>query len=301
MACYKFKIDGVDTQVSIPSTLNSDSEFNWETFISDLKRQTDIENASENPETSVDLLVRLLDSHKKQENSGKESIKSIDKREAFQLIQKHLSRIGVSVHLESPESRERLGFSANTDAGVMNGEIYIFEDSAISSPMHEFLHLIFGVMKQDNFNKFSKLMGLMSSVSEFNTIKQQIDTNDSYRGLTDLDRSEEAFVRYMSSLLEENIEMSEEFNNVYDEINTILVPSIKKTFGIDGVVNLIDFLKSPFSDLTKQGSTLFVRKSLNTTGYSDNKYKVILSGKIMNYIQELSTGENPLIEEGECQ
>ena len=82
--------------------------------------------------------------------------------------------------------------------------------------MHEFLHLVFGVIKYDKFEDFSKLMGLMSSVPEFVQIKQEIDTNPSYNGLTDLDRNEEAFVRYMSELLDGRLQMSEQFNQIYD-------------------------------------------------------------------------------------
>lgn len=301
MACYRFKIDGVDTQVSIPSSLNIDNDFNWETFIRDLKEQINQEQLENIAETSVDKLIKLLDNHKIEETSGIESISDIDKKEAFELVKQHLARIGVPVHIESKQKLIELGFPTNVDAGVLDGEIYLSEDSSISSPMHEFLHLVFGVMKYDKFKDFSKLMGLMSSVPEFVQIKQEVDTNPSYSGLTDLDRNEEAFVRYMSELLDGRLQMSEQFNQIYDQINKIIIPFIKKTFGIDGIITLMDFLNSPFSDLTKQGSTLFVRKSLDTTGYSDNKYKAVLSGKIMNYIQELSVGDNPLIQEGDCQ
>lgn len=316
MACYRFKIDGVDTQVSIPSSLKNDEDFNWETFISDLKSFTEQEKANihtdlSDPdfivttrgvsETSVDKIVRLLDERKAEESLHQESINNIDKREAFELVKQHLKRIGVPVHIESQEKMAELGFPNNTDAGVLDGEIYLSEDSSISSPMHEFLHLVFGVMKYDKFKDFSRLMGLMSSVEEFNKIKQEIDTLPAYNGLTDLDKNEEAFARYMSELLDGRLQMSDEFNKIYDEVNRIMIPFIKTTFGIEGIINLMDFLNSPFSDLTKQGSTLFVKKSLDTTGYSDNKYKVVLSGKIMNYIKELSIGDNPLIQEGDCQ
>lgn len=315
MACYRFKIDGVDTQVSIPSSLKNDGDFNWETFISDLKKFTEQEKASiftdlynSNvvvttqgvAETSIDRIVRLLDEYKTEKSLHQESINNIDKREAFELVKQHLKRIGVTVHIESQEKMVELGFPNNTDAGVLDGEIYLSENSSISSPMHEFLHLVFGVMKYDKFKDFSQLMGLMSSVNEFNIIRQEIDTIAEYKGLTDLDKNEEAFVRYMSELLDGRLQMSDEFNKVYDEVNKIMVPFIKTTFGIEGIINLMDFLNSPFSDLTKQGSTLFVKKSLDTTGYSDNKYKVVLSSKIMNYIKELSLGDNPLIQEGDC-
>jgi hypothetical protein len=63
----------------------------------------------------------------------------------------------------------------------------------------------------------------------------------------------------------------------------------------DGLVN---FLQSPLKDLTKKGSTLFIKKTYRTTGYSENKKKVVESQRITQYIKDLI--EEGIIKE-ECE
>ena len=43
---------------------------------------------------------------------------------------------------------ENLGFPTTTEAAVKDGKIYVnLSRAKVSSPMHEFMHLVFAVMK----------------------------------------------------------------------------------------------------------------------------------------------------------
>lgn len=301
MACYKFKIDGVDTEISIPSSITKDEDVNLTSLLQDLISHTNDQKSQFIVETDIQKLSRLLNVSKENRQKGIDSILEIDKREAFNLIQQHLNRIGVTLHLiDSQSEMQSLGFPESTLAGIQNGEIYVLTTAPISAPMHEFLHLVFGVIKQDNFSKFLNITHLLDDVQEFKEILETVQNNSEYKNLIDADQREEAFVRFIENVIDGRIDPNN-FENIEQQINKELVPYIKTTFGLSEVSGVLDFLKSPLSSLTKQGSSLFVRKSLKTTGYSDKKYKVVLSGKIMNLINELSSGENPIIQKGECE
>lgn len=280
MNCYKFKVG--DTEISIPT---EGKPLSWDNIIASLL---------ETDQKIIQQIIDAVENYNYNKKKDLPKITDLDKREALNIIAGHLRDIGITVHFVSDMRAE--GFPNNTDAAVKNGEIYLTYNSSVSSPMHEFLHLVFSVMKYDNHKKFIDLMTTISQIQEVQQIRQELGTE--YEGMLDSDIQEEAFVRYMSGILEGKYEISNEFDQIYDEINNVLSPFIQKTFGLDEIVDLIDFLKSPFSDLIKQGSNLFIQKNLETTGYSDQKYKVELVGKIMNYIQYLVNQGN--IQEGDC-
>ena len=287
MACnYTFTVNGIQLEgFSLPAVSGNDNLSNL------------IQSISTNPD-QADALVKKIKEINKKQQSLTTSIKAIDKRAAFDKIAKNLARLGVTVNLASNEQMTKL-FPIGTKAGVLNGDIYINLDIAdVSSPMHELLHLVFGVMKADNYNTYETLMKKALKSKDFIRIKDHLPQEYSF--MSDGDRNEEAFARLFEEILsEENVGL-DTFEKEYDAINDILSKYISKTFGISGVVDVLDFLQSPFSSLTKQGSTLFMRTD-NKIPYKQNKRLVKQQAFITNLISDLTSTDGLRDENGDIQ
>ena len=287
MACvYNLKIG--ERVIQLPSRISSNEEIDLESFFQDLKASG---------QGMIDSIMEAIEQAQIEENAVITPISDIDRKAAFEQVQDHLSKIGVQMEIVNQQEMERLGFPSNTKAGVLEGVIYVNKDQAtIASPMHEFLHLVFGVMKSEDFSTYQNIMNRMMSVKGFVDKFSNLPTE--YKSFMELDQQEETFVRYFEDLLENKIPF-DDIAEDYDYINKKLSQFIAKTFDIPKVVDTLDFLKSPFANLTKQGSGLFIRNSHKTTGYLQKRQKVIQSAKIMNYVKELI--ENGIIEKGPCE
>lgn len=248
---------------------------------------------------TVNKINRYLDAALSLQSNEK-SISELDTQEAIHVVAQQLDRLGIPTHLvENDAEMEKLGLPANTEAAVKNGEIYVnLQRASVSSPMHEFMHLVFAVMKQTNFDTFVSLMNDLRGITEFDSILQQVQSSEYYNKLIESDQMEEAFVRYLSGLLEGKISTSDTFETWYNNNSQQLNKAIQTTFNTPPIVDLLTFLKQPFASLTKYGSELFGQKNNKTEGYSKQKYQVDISGRIMDYIQ---TNMNSLIQEGECK
>lgn len=242
---------------------------------------------------------KYLDISTKDIISKEKPLKEIDKLEALNLIKVYMEQLGVKVHLLSQDSLVNQGFPAETEAAVRNGEIFVNLDRAsLSSPIHEFMHLVFAIMKQENFEQFTKLMQELRGIKDFENILTEVQKSQYYNNLIESDQLEEAFVRYLSKIIDGEIETSTEFEQFYIKNQPILSEFIQIAFNVPKISDLLNFLKQPFSSLTKVGSELFVRKNMETSKYSDKKYKIDISGKIMAFIQARM---GDLIKEGECK
>ena len=242
---------------------------------------------------------KYLDISTKDIISREKPLKEIDKLEALNLIKVYMEQLGVKVHLLSQDDLVNQGFPAETEAAVRNGEIFVNLDRAsLSSPIHEFMHLVFAIMKQENFEQFTKLMRELRGIKDFENILTEVQKSQYYNNLIESDQLEEAFVRYLSKIIDGEIETSTEFEQFYIKNQPILSEFIQIAFNVPKISDLLNFLKQPFSSLTKVGSELFVRKNMETSKYSDKKYKIDISGKIMAFIQARM---GDLIKEGECK
>ena len=242
---------------------------------------------------------KYLDISTKDIISKEKPLKEIDKLEALNLIKVYMEQLGVKVYLLSQDDLVNQGFPVETEAAVRNGEIFVNLDRAsLSSPIHEFMHLVFAIMKQENFEQFTKLMQELRGIKDFENILTEVQKSQYYNNLIESDQLEEAFVRYLSKIIDGEIETSTEFEQFYIKNQPILSEFIQIAFNVPKISDLLNFLKQPFSSLTKVGSELFVRKNMETSKYSDKKYKIDISGKIMAFIQARM---GDLIKEGECK
>ena len=283
----------VDQNTSVKNYIEEDNEIK-----EDIKpKQTKVINT---PSSEIIAKInKYLDISTKDIISKEKPLKEIDKLEALNLIKVYMEQLGVKVYLLSQDDLVNQGFPAETEAAVRNGEIYVNLDRAsLSSPIHEFMHLVFAIMKQENFEQFTKLMQELRGIKDFENILTEVQKSQYYNNLIESDQLEEAFVRYLSKIIDGEIETSTEFEQFYIKNQPILSEFIQIAFNVPKISDLLNFLKQPFSSLTKVGSELFVRKNMETSRYSDKKYKIDISGKIMAFIQARM---GDLIKEGECK
>ena len=299
MACqYKIKINdlgGTESKVLYFPSQNNNDYFSTEIFIKDIKNNKLLwENLIDQAQTAYDSYVESVQSNPKL------IIQERDSKDALYTVAIKLSQLGIPVKIKD-------NLPNNIVSYVENGEIILSSKADITAPIHELLHLVFGVMRAENPKQFIELMqGIEASNSVSEKIREITDL-DIYRNLMHEDLVEEAFVRVMEDLLSDKIAANNTkiiYNGeeilVYDFLDTVLKQPISRTFGIPdyklGRVSI--FLKSPISNLPLLGSSLFQRSSLITNGYSDKQNKARLGGQVMNFIkQQIKQGH---ITQGEC-
>ena len=265
MACnYEFQLPTGKVLMALPTGVSQESDFTLDTFIKD-------------------LTVYMSNNPKAKELS------SANRKAVLEQMVAHLQQIGVPVTLCTSATMPRVGTERNASACVVNGQIYINTSKAsVSDPMHEMMHLVFGVMKVDDYALFKDVMQQMFKLKEAQEI-YNTQLSSSYEGLMYYDKLEETFVRLISDLLLGKYDLmhNEELSSFLDNMSETLKPSIEKTFGIQMTDGLLDFLQSPVKHLTKRGSTLFIKKNYRTLGYTEHKQKVVESNRITQYIRDL--------------
>ena len=289
-----------NTEISTPKIFNpiQTQTNSSENLTQNNKVQEKIKTTINSSET-VNKLQKYLDVALNQQNNEK-PLSEIDINEAMHLVQQQMQNLGVEVHLlDSDQDMENLGFPTTTEAAVKDGKIYVnLSRAKVSSPMHEFMHLVFAVMKQQDFNRFANIMNQLRGIDDFNKIFEEVASSENYNKLIESDQLEEAFVRYLSGILDGEINTNIQFEEFYKNNQHLINESIQQIFGTPAITDLLSFLKQPFANITKYGSELFIKKDLKTAGYSKRKYDVDISGRIMAYIQD-NMGD--LIQEGECK
>ena len=283
MACnYEFQLPTGKVLMALPAGVSQESDFTLDTFIKDLTVYM-----SNNPKAKEEF-EKLLTTVSEQYLEAKE-LSSVNRKAVLEQMAAHLQQIGVPVTLCTSATMPRVGTERNASACVVNGQIYINTSKAsVSDPMHEMMHLVFGVMKVDDYALFKDVMQQMFKLKEAQEIyNTQLST--SYEGLMYYDKLEETFVRLISDLLLGKYDLlhNEELSSFLDNMSETLKPSIEKTFGIQMTDGLLDFLQSPVKHLTKRGSTLFIKKNYRTLGYTEHKQKVVESNRITQYIRDL--------------
>lgn len=284
MACnYEFQLPTGKVLMALPAGASQESDFTLDTFIKDLTVYM-----SNNPKAKEEF-EKLLTTVSEQQYLEAKELSSANRKAVLEQMAAHLQQIGVPVTLCTSATMPRVGTERNASACVVNGQIYINTSKAsVSDPMHEMMHLVFGVMKVDDYALFKDVMQQMFKLKEAQEIyNTQLST--SYEGLMHYDKLEETFVRLISDLLLGKYDLmhNEELSTFLDNMSETLKPSIEKTFGIQMTDGLLDFLQSPVKHLTKRGSTLFIKKNYRTLGYTEHKQKVIESNRITQYIRDL--------------
>ena len=284
MACnYEFQLPTGKVLMALPAGVSQESDFTLDAFIKDLTVYM-----SNNPKAK-EQFEQLLTTVSEQQYLEAKELSSVNRKAVLEQMAAHLQQIGVPVTLCTSATMPRVGTERNASACVVNGQIYINTSKAsVSDPMHEMMHLVFGVMKVDDYALFKEVMQQMFKLKEAQEIyNTQLST--SYEGLMYYDKLEETFVRLISDLLLGKYDLlhNEELSSFIDSMSEILKPSIEKTFGIQMTDGLLDFLQSPVKHLTKRGSTLFIKKNYRTLGYTEHKQKVIESNRITQYIRDL--------------
>lgn len=203
-------------------------------------------------------------------------------------------------------------FGINADALTEDGVIYVCKDADITAPMHEMLHLVFGVMKATNYDQYEKFMRTIEKSVPFKTVFEEVSNNSEYANMMRNDRLEEAVIRLYEQILNEdrNVnglkidDMLDEEGPIFDKLNNMLVPYIQQTFGLTEVPSVIRFFQDSISDLPVNGSTLFMRPKMETTGYTEHIQKITMYGKVANLIKVLATpteeGGEGLITQSGC-
>lgn len=284
MACnYEFQLPTGKVLMALPAGVSQESDFTLDAFIKDLTVYM-----SNNPKAKEEF-EKLLTTVSEQQYLEAKELSSANRKAVLEQMASHLQQIGVPVTLCTSATMPRVGTERNASACVVNGQIYINTSKAsVSDPMHEMMHLVFGVMKVDDYALFKEVMQQMFKLKEAQEIyNTQLST--SYEGLMYYDKLEETFVRLISDLLLGKYDLlhNEELSLFIDSMSKTLKPSIEKTFGIQMTDGLLDFLQSPIKHLTKRGSTLFIKKNYRTLGYTEHKQKVIESNRITQYIRDL--------------
>ena len=237
-----------------------------------------------------DLINKLQQSKEAFETEESfKALKDFESRVVWKTFAEHMKAVGVEVEAVTAEQLANKGISIpnfeNSSAVVFNGKIYLnLNSSCTTAPIHEMMHLVLGYMRSEDYKAYSKLLELAEESSEFMEIFTKICQDPQYQDMIQNDKLEEAFCILMERVVDDTIQID---NLPYDKMNSILNPFITQTFGLEQAPALLSFLKSTVSSLPIKGSTLFMRQSYKSTGYSDNIKKINMSGRITNLITKL--------------
>ena len=300
MACiYQIKIagqEGVEPKVlSIPSGNNLEN-YSTEVFIQDIKNNKLLwENVILQAEEAYENIIK---SESKNPNL---IIQSRDHKDALYNIANKLSQLGIKVTISDSVTQ------SGAISFVQNGEIFLSPKANLEAPIHELLHLVFGVMRVENPKYFTQIMQSLETSQHVADQMKKVQTYSAYSNLLHEDLVEEAFVRVIENLLNDNLDVNEvkviyDGNEtlLYDFLDMSLTDSISKTFGVpkNKLGRISKFLKAPISHLPLLGSTMFQRSQLKSNGYSDKQKKAHLGAKVTNFIQQQI--KKGIITEGEC-
>ena len=135
----------------------------------------------------------------------------------FSAIQAFFANLGVKVNFVN--SLDTLEFVAeiknNAKAFIRDGQIYI--NTSIASPsdlVHEYTHLLLGVLRANNIELYEKLVNIPESMSK--TTKEKIKRL--YPNLSNTDLNEEVFVSMFSDYIQQRLPNG--FQNIFAELET---------------------------------------------------------------------------------
>lgn len=214
------------------------------------------------------------------ENSFKVKADTSDSFTIMSTLKKNLKKmynIDVIEFNNDEDFRKKYKIPENLAAGAKafayNGKIFISDNSSIDDVAHEFMHLLLGSLKWNNFELYQKIVSL--KLPKKYTEDFERDFGDVYAGLTGLERKEEIFVRAFG----EQVMKISNINEILDnpELDSALLGLISQFLGlVDVPVGLsVDLYSKSLKDLINEnGSGLLNPESLYDKDASINGLKL---------------------------
>lgn len=222
-------------------------------------------------------------------------LKSYNTIKVYQTFQKRMAQLGVPVEI-TPNANGVNGY-------VQNGVIHLNPTSDITTtPMHELMHLVFAVMKEDDYSNFERTIKLATRSVRAQEMINQLEGSAEYSNLMESDLLEEVVCRMLESIVGKQSTVEEMFNvngqDTYVTISKAIIPFVIKTFGIEGSIELLPFLSDSIATLPGYGSTLFMKHKADSTGYLEQQDKVTKNIQLSKYIASLI--QSGYLKETEC-
>lgn len=197
-------------------------------------------------------------------------------------------RFGINVHIKNffEIQQEFPEVDSGVKAFIRNGEIYVNSESAKSSDLlHEYTHLLLGVLKNNSPQIYEQLLNLVINTTEGKYRK--IYLKSIYSNIAEIDLNEEVF----ASLLGEHLQ-GKNPNQVFEENEKFLSQSVQNIFNLSSEINLttiyhkkLDSIFSRFcSDVAlklKEENGLDFSATTNVRKKQDYINKQIQEGKII--------------------
>lgn len=200
------------------------------------------------------------------------------------------SQFGVSINmLTSSEVKEMFpDIDANTaKAFIRNGQIYINTTIAeVTDPLHEFTHLILGVLKSDPqlIRNYEQLMYIVSNTDEGRRKIQKL--REIYDSISEVDLMEEAFVDLFSSHILG--QLNPNFERIFTSVDTYMQDATKIIFN-NPIQDLNTFygqsLQTVFRRFNSDVASLLEQKDIDFVGTQQSR-------KLSNWIsKQINEGE----------
>ena len=214
------------------------------------------------------------------ENSFKVKAETSDSFTIMSTLKKNLKKMyGIDViefnNDEDFRKKHKIPENLAVDAKAFayNGKIFISNNSSIDDVAHEFMHLLLGSLKWNNFDLYQKIVSL--KLPKKYTEDFERDFGDVYAGLTGLERKEEIFVRAFGDQVMKISNINEILDN--PELDSALLGLISQFLGlVDVPVGLsVDLYSKSLKDLLNEnGSGLLNPESLYDKDASINGLKL---------------------------
>lgn len=299
-------IQGINNNI-IQIGQNDDGQ--WKLYIPNTPDKIDL-NINSAESITLDAILEALSTHIITEGSSKKLKNLVTRASQIQkeIRSKHAAKAHetLAVYKRFKERLTNLGLEVqidhnlppNVNGFVENGVIHLNARSSITTtPVHELMHIVFAVMKNEDYAKFNKIM---SKFLKNNNVAQQllseVQNNSKYENLVENDQIEEVFCRMLEDLV--NGKDDGFSDQLLDGISKDISMYIGKTFGINAPTNFIEFLGFTIAELVTTNSPIFIKAQMQTTGYLENRLKVIESAKITKFLEKMVADK--LLEKTEC-
>ena len=141
-------------------------------------------------------------------------------------------------------------------AFVLNGEYYVnIDNSSVSDPLHEFIHVILGSMKYSNNNEYEKLVYSIKNHPKFNEVSKVYDE-------ARFDQLEETFIKLFTETVRKKILVDKIFTQ--ESFDKAIKNSVKEMFDLKGSVeneSMYDLLDQEIKDILVNFNSSLIENS----------------------------------------
>lgn len=246
------------------------------------KKNKDVTNAHKDLWTYklIETEPNVVEQYRKQKN-----IPTIKLLTAISSTFKERFGINVNIKNYAEIQKEFPEVDSGVKAFIRNGEIYINSEAAKSSDLlHEYAHLLLGVLKNNSPEIYEQLLTLVANTKEGKYKKRVL--KDTYTGISEMDLDEEVF----ADLLGEHLQGMHP-NKIFQENEAFLSESTKNIFNLTSETDLTTIyhkrLSSIFSRFCsdvalklKEDDGLNFAETINTRKKQDYINQQIKDGKI---------------------